>query len=236
MNIQIIQRLIDNKFQPNVAEWVMDVEDVLSDANMMTDEIKDCVKTVKSQPINWNQSFPEKSDVLVATMKRLVKKFDRSSISNHSEMNNNDNSYIIQEVQDVNKDVFIVYAHKGEATKLRVQDFVQNTLGYIPHTLDVSKHSGLVWDSFIKESQNCSKAIVVMTADDMVVDADNKYYQSRPNVYIELGYLVAKLQLHNVMVVIDGDIKIPTDINGICSVYMSNANWMESIRNQMERN
>lgn len=41
MNIQHIQNLIDNKFQPNVAEWIMDVEDVLLDANMMTDALSE---------------------------------------------------------------------------------------------------------------------------------------------------------------------------------------------------
>lgn len=40
MEIQDIQNLIDNKLQPNVAEWTMDVEDVLYEVDMLTDDTK----------------------------------------------------------------------------------------------------------------------------------------------------------------------------------------------------
>ena len=40
MQIDDIQSLIDNKLQPNVAEWTMDVEDVLSETDMLTDDIQ----------------------------------------------------------------------------------------------------------------------------------------------------------------------------------------------------
>ena len=42
MKIKDIQYLIDNKLQPNVAEWTMDVEDVLLEMDMLSDDTKCC--------------------------------------------------------------------------------------------------------------------------------------------------------------------------------------------------
>lgn len=35
-----IQKLIDNKLKPNVAEWAINVEDVLTEMNMLSDDEK----------------------------------------------------------------------------------------------------------------------------------------------------------------------------------------------------
>ena len=37
MQAKEIQSLIDNKLQPNVAEWTMDVEDALAELGMLSD-------------------------------------------------------------------------------------------------------------------------------------------------------------------------------------------------------
>lgn len=113
MQIKDIQKLIDNKFQPNVAEWAMDVEDVLNEANMMSDEAQKCLKQVKQQPLNWHQSFPEKSDILVAILKRIVKNMQSSVLTNIQEGENLMSQY--------ESDIFISYAHANDdyATELR---------------------------------------------------------------------------------------------------------------------
>ena len=46
MKIKDIQRLIDNKLQPNVAEWTYDAEDVLSELDMLTPETKRLLSTI----------------------------------------------------------------------------------------------------------------------------------------------------------------------------------------------
>lgn len=61
MQIDDIQNLIDNKLQPNVSEWTMDVEDVLSETDTLTDDIKKLLKSIKQCNSNWHKSFPEQS-------------------------------------------------------------------------------------------------------------------------------------------------------------------------------
>lgn len=46
MKIKDIQYLIDNKLQPNVAEWTMDVEDVLLEMDMLSDDTKSLLKSM----------------------------------------------------------------------------------------------------------------------------------------------------------------------------------------------
>ena len=59
MKIKDIQYLIDNKLQPNVAEWTMDVEDVLLEMDMLSDDTKSLLKSIRQQSISWHNSFPE---------------------------------------------------------------------------------------------------------------------------------------------------------------------------------
>ena len=42
MQVKDIQRLIDNQLQPNPSEQAMDVEDILNETNMMSDEAQKC--------------------------------------------------------------------------------------------------------------------------------------------------------------------------------------------------
>ena len=82
MQIDYIQNLIDDKLQPNVAEWTMNVEDVLSEADMLTDDIEKLLKSIKRHNSNWHKSFPEQSDEIVAILKRVIKKIKQSSDNN----------------------------------------------------------------------------------------------------------------------------------------------------------
>ena len=42
MQVKDIQRLIDNPLQPNPDELAMDVEDILNEPNIMSDEAQKC--------------------------------------------------------------------------------------------------------------------------------------------------------------------------------------------------
>ena len=205
--------------------WVNHIEKFYKSANINNKFIEKTISDAKTFSSNsgW---FKKHHPELLSWLMCLLEDYSEETISDNIDYKENN---------IMNKDVFIVYAHKGESIKLQVQDFIQNTLGFIPHTLDISKYTGSVWNAFIKESNNCSKAIVVMTPDDEIHEKDTVYYQSRPNVFIELGYLINKCSLDNVTIVSNGDIQMPTDISGIIHVKMDNANWKESIRNQMNR-
>lgn len=48
MMIQDIQKLIDNKLEPNAQEWAMDVEDVLTELNAVTPEVNELLSYIKT--------------------------------------------------------------------------------------------------------------------------------------------------------------------------------------------
>ena len=157
MEIKDIQKLIDNKFQPNVAEWAMDVEDVLDEANMMSDEAQKCLKQVKQQPLSWHQSFPEKSDTLVAMLKRIVKNM-QSSVSIDIQKGEN-------LMSQYEYDIFISYAHANDnyATELR-KSFDKLCIKIFRDTENIEW--GDKWEEVIENAlKKCRFGVVIISED-----------------------------------------------------------------------
>lgn len=75
MKVEDIQRLIDNPLKPNPVEWVMDVEDILSETETATKETDHALHLVTVH----NGAFPQYTDLLVATLKRVIKKIEKTS-------------------------------------------------------------------------------------------------------------------------------------------------------------
>ena len=222
MQIKDIQRLIDNPLQPNPAEWAMDVEDILSETETATKETDHALHLLTVH----NGAFPQYTDLLVATLKRVIKKIEKSS----------DNTSQGDSVVMSKENVFIVYAHQDRNMMLDIKDFIHDTLGFEPKTLDISDYAGSVWDAFTSEVSNCEKAIVLMSEDDTVTTSDGKEYrQARPNVFIELGYMIHKCELKNIVIVYSGKCYVPSDIQGLSSVLYGADKWTESLRKQLNR-
>lgn len=158
MQVQDIQRLIDNPLQPNPAEWAIDVEDALSEVNVLTKDDEQALKLTKIH----NGAFPQYADILVASLKRIVRKLEKSS----------ENEITGENVVMTKENVFIVYSHKHADIMREIKEFVYEDLGFEPKTLDISDFTGSVWDALSEKTQNCQKAIIVMTEDDKVVSDD----------------------------------------------------------------
>lgn len=134
------------------------------------------------------------------------------------------------------ENVFIIYSHQNRTVMLDVKDFLKENLGFEPKTLDIAECTGSVWDAFTEKSAECQKAIVLMSADDKVTDANgNTYKQARPNVFIELGYMIHKCGLNNVTIVYSEDCKEASDIGNLISVHYETDKWTESLRKQLNR-
>lgn len=222
MQIKDIQRLIDKPLQPTPAEWAMDIKDVLSETGTATKETDNALHLL----IIHNGAFPQYTDLLVATLKRVIKKIEIPS----------DNNIKGESVIMTKENVFIVYAHQDRYMMLDIKDFIENTLGFEPKTLDISDYAGSVWDAFTSEVSNCEKAIVLMSEDDAVMTSDGKRYrQARPNVFIELGYMIHKCELKNVVIVYSGKCYVPSDIQGLSSILYGSDKWTESLRKQLNR-
>ena len=225
MQIKDIQRLINNKLQPNVAEWAYDAEDILSELDMLNPETERLLSTIRNCNANWHKSFPEQSDSIVALLKRAIKKIEKSS----------DNNIQGESVVMTKENVFIVYSHKHADIMREIKEFVRENLDFEPKTLDISECTGSVWDAFSEKSQDCQKAIIVMAEDDKVVSDDSEYMQARPNVFIELGYMIHKCGMNNVTIVCSENCNIPSDIGGLIHVVYKSEKWTESLRKQLNR-
>lgn len=134
------------------------------------------------------------------------------------------------------ENVFIVYSHQHRDMMLDVKEFINEELGFEPKTLDISEFTGSVWDAFSKKSEECQKAVVLMSDDDLVRDSCGKEYkQARPNVFIELGYMIHKCGLKNVTIICSQECAMPSDIGGLIYVSYKEEKWTEKLRKQLNR-
>ena len=219
MQIENIQSLIDNPLQPNPTEWAMDVKDVLDECDCLSKEAENAIGKIKFH----NGAFPNYSDELVAILKRIVKKCINNNIQGDAVVMTKDN-------------VFIIYSHQQSDIMREIKDFIREDLGFEPKTLDIAECTGSVWDAFSEKSEACQKAVVLMAEDDFVKDTNgNEYRQARPNVFIELGYMIHKCELKNVVIVYSGKCFVPSDIQGLSSVLYGSDKWTESLRKQLNR-
>lgn len=226
MMIQDIQKLIDNKLEPNAQEWAMDVEDVLTELNAVTPEVNELLSYIKTHSTQHQKSFSMQADTVVAILKRIIKKIVKS----------NSNNIQGENIVMTKENVFIVYSHQHRDMMLDIKDFIREELGFEPKTLDISEFTGSVWEAFSEKSEECQKAVVLMVDDDFVRDANsNEYMQARPNVFIELGYMIHKCGLKNVTIICSENCTIPSDIGGLIYVRYKSEKWTESLRKQLNR-
>lgn len=160
----------------------------------------------------------------MARLKLVIKSVEKSS--------NNQ----IEEVVMTKENVFIVYSHQNSNIMREIKEFISENLDFEPKILDIDKYAGSIWKAFSENSEECQKAVVIMSADDSVIDVNgNEYKQPRPNVFIELGYMFHKCGLDNVTIVYSIDCEEPSDIRGLISVHYGVDKWTESLRKQLNR-
>jgi len=120
-------------------------------------------------------------------------------------------------IMPLNKKVFIV--HGRNEGKWRELVSILKELNLEP--IELSEQPGganSMMDKFEKYANECSVAIAVISGDDFVGNnSEDKYYQSRPNVWIELGWFYAKLGKANVLLIYEEnkDNIIPSDLSGV---------------------
>lgn len=123
----------------------------------------------------------------------------------------------------IEKNVFIVHGHD---TNLR--DALKKSLikyGFNPIVLSDMNDSGIsLFDKFEKYANTCTKAVVLMTADDLIAKKQEEYYQGRPNVLIEYGYFLCMINKSDIVVLLEKGCKKPSDVDGVSYIeYNGNA-------------
>jgi len=131
-------------------------------------------------------------------------------------------SDLVKELPE-NNSVFLVHG-QDETTKLSVARFLEK-LGVTPVILHEQINAGMsLIEKFEKYAARAGFAVVLMTPDDFGYPAgaeEQKRPRARQNVVLELGYFFAKLERRRTMVLLRGDVEIPSDVLGIVYERMS---------------
>jgi len=136
-----------------------------------------------------------------------------------------------------NRNVFIVHGH-DEARKWELKNFLMG-LGLNAVVLHEQDSLGkTIIEKFEHYAAQSNFAFVLMTPDDIspVSDSTEAKWRARQNVIMELGWFMARLGRHRVVILYKGDIEIPSDILGV--IYLKfNENILEvgeSIRQSLK--
>jgi CheY-like chemotaxis protein len=135
--------------------------------------------------------------------------------------------------------VFIVHGH-DDVMKLALKNYVQNVL-HFPEPIILHEQPSLgrtIIEKFEDESRAVQVVFVLMTPDDkMSISADSNIAKrrTRQNVIFELGYFLGRLRRRSgrVLLLHKGPLELPSDINGI--VYIDISNGIESAGEEIRR-
>ena len=112
--------------------------------------------------------------------------------------------------------VFIVHGHNKA-----LRDEVKNVLyelGLKPVVLSEQANGGkTIIEKFEENSGKVNFAIILMTADDegKALKEKEHHPRARQNVILEMGYFMASLKRSNVFLLLEDNIELPSDINGV---------------------
>jgi predicted nucleotide-binding protein len=136
--------------------------------------------------------------------------------------------------------VFIVHGHDNEAVR-DLKDFLQNKLNFDEPIILHQKPSGgrTIIEKFEKYASTSNLIFILMTPDDLGMNKINasEKFRARQNVIFEMGYFIGKLGRNSGRVIIlkKGDIEIPSDLQGIIYIDITNGIKQagEDIRNEL---
>jgi predicted nucleotide-binding protein len=126
--------------------------------------------------------------------------------------------------------VFVVHGH-DRASKAEVAGFIRK-LGFEPVILHERPNKGrTLITKFREEAIGAGFAVVLMTPDDLgkAEAAANLNPRERQNVVFELGYFVGKLGPEHVAALIEGNIEIPSDFDGVVYIPLDQADWQTKL-------
>lgn len=113
--------------------------------------------------------------------------------------------------------VFLVHGH-DEGAKHSVARFLEQ-LGVAPVILQEQINRGMtVIEKFEEFADRAGFAVILMTPDDFgyaTGKEEEKRHRPRQNVVLELGYFSAKLGRARTLVLVKGDLEMPSDVFGL---------------------
>jgi len=136
-----------------------------------------------------------------------------------------------------NNSVFLVHGH-DEGTKHSIARFLEK-LGVKPVILQEQLNKGMtIIEKFQDFAKRAGFAVILMTPDDYGYpkgQEENKKLRARQNVILELGYFTALLGRDKTMVLLKGDIEVPSDALGIAYERIDeNSGWQISLAKELK--
>lgn len=128
--------------------------------------------------------------------------------------------------------VFIVHGHDGELKEAIAR--VVERQGIKPIILSEQINQGATIIEKIEENSDVNGAICLFTSDDLGREKNESIDKSRArqNVVFETGYFVGKLGRKNVILISDGNIELPSDLQGV--VYFNKSDWKFQVLKELK--
>ncbi|MGZ9756215.1 TIR domain-containing protein [Mycoplasma sp. 4423] len=150
-----------------------------------------------------------------------------------TEDNSQTNKMFFKTVKE-NKNIYIVHGHDRESL-LELQLFLTK-LHLLP-VVSKDKYAGgsTILDGVIRDIKISSFAFVLLTPDDLgyskVLGMETRQERARQNVIFEMGVLYGQLPKDKIMLLVKGNVDIPTDINGM--IYKKYNNEIKEIESDI---
>jgi len=130
------------------------------------------------------------------------------------------------------KRVFIVHGHDGKLKEAVARLIEKQGIEVIILSEQANKGSTII-EKFEANSE-VGAAICLFTADDSGKGNKESDYRkrARQNVIFETGYFMGKLGRQNVIMIADGEIEIPSDMQGV--VYTDNTYWQVAVLKELK--
>ena len=120
--------------------------------------------------------------------------------------------------QETNCKVFIIHGHE-EAKRRELKELLRDDLKLEPVVvIDEPNQGATLIEKFERYASDCAYAIALITSDDLVERDGDMYLQARPNVLLELGWFMSRLGRKRVMLLVQGDSRLPSDLEGVVTI------------------
>ncbi len=124
---------------------------------------------------------------------------------------------ITEVTMPINDRIFII--HGANEAKWRELSSMLSEMNLKPIVLsEKTNAANTLIEKFEKYAKDCSAAVAILSADDLVEDKNGKkYFQARPNVWFELGWFYSKLGKDKVLLICEEieDNVTPSDLQGV---------------------
>lgn len=128
------------------------------------------------------------------------------------------------------------HGHDGEVRE-SVARFISEKLSLQPIILHERPNKGrTIITKFQEESAGAGFAVVLMTPDDFgkARDAADLNPRARQNVVFELGFFIGALGPANVAALVEGDIELPSDFDGVVYISLEKEDWRTKLGQELE--